>query len=732
MALPYEIFGRIFAQHVQAADEIIDQSLFGRFNRQYLKNLFVMGIAELEARDALRHQTPLIHAVKRKDLDAVLNLLAFGADPNNADNEGNTPLHHAVKTDSLLIVKLLLCFGADLNVRNNSQKTPSDVPNIDEKSASVLSRAEVWSRGFNTSKLLKAKTKKRHDAALAKVTREQQRRAMANQRERRTAKDKGNGDALRLLSLDGGGIRGLVLIQILLELERLVDGGDTQKKGQRTKDNFIQRHFDWVAGTSTGAILALALADGTSLIDCLRLYLRLKDDVFGPDARESHFGGYKPECLEKFLQDHFGKQRKMSDIQCGKMKVFATATDASKIPVKLVLLRNYDSPFVASAEHANTGNCIWKAARCTSAAPTYFSNVGGLIDGGIYANNPSNELLKEVYLCNELAKLDNESDRPPNDSIAFLLSLGTGRMPPRKLENIDVAFQPTFSSFVRSIDALNNLKTIMVNQVTNSDGAPVELSRTICHDKKVPFFRITPQLKDEIKLDTTDNVKIVKMMWKAKAYVSDEICARANRYKYSTHTIIYCALNSFQMRLAQGGIRANNYVTTTVQLREPHTIRQPTSDCLRVEIYRDGESVAVGRKDILLNILTVEPPSSSVDGANFVEFSDAHAELNSTAQRCEAKLRTNFIHNLTGESGQQRRHQQRPSPWQLSTFYWLALAGLFACLLLPPTTPPPVTDAHRHGIALSVPHWLRPSHTQHCVAAYILGLLTMYFFLQIN
>ncbi|KAL3072937.1 hypothetical protein niasHS_017911 [Heterodera schachtii] len=187
---------------------------------------------------------------------------------------------------------------------------------------------------------------------------------------------------------------------------------------------------------------------------------------------------------------------------------------------------------------------------------------------------------------------------------------------------------------------------------------------------------------------------------------------------------------------AQGGIRANNYVTTTVQLREPHTIRQPTSDCLRVEIYRDGESVAVGRKDILLNILTVEPPSSSVDGANFVEFSDgSDAALNSTAQRGEAKLRTNSIHNLTGESGQQRRHQQRPSPWQLSTFYWLALAGLFACLfclLLPPTAPPPVTDPHRHGIAFSVPHWLRPSHTQHCVAAYILGLLTMYFFLQMN
>ncbi|KAL3072938.1 hypothetical protein niasHS_017912 [Heterodera schachtii] len=58
----------------------------------------------------------------------------------------------------------------------------------------------------------------------------------------------------------------------------------------------------------------------------------------------------------------------------------------------------------------------------------------------------------------------------------------------------------------------------MVNQVNNSDGASVELTRTNCHEK-IPFFRITPQLRDEIKLDTTDNVQIVKMLWKAKAYV---------------------------------------------------------------------------------------------------------------------------------------------------------------------------------------------------------------------
>lgn len=67
--------------------------------------------------------------------------------------------------------------------------------------------------------------------------------------------------------------------------------------------------FEWIAGTSTGAILALALADGKNLIDCLRLYLKLKDDVFDAPVRP-----YSAENIEKFLQEEFGSNRTMSDI----------------------------------------------------------------------------------------------------------------------------------------------------------------------------------------------------------------------------------------------------------------------------------------------------------------------------------------------------------------------------------------------------------------------------------
>lgn len=83
-------------------------------------------------------------------------------------------------------------------------------------------------------------------------------------------------------------------------------------------------HFDWIAGTSTGgifqektrlsvppclAILALALSKGFSLTECLRLYLQLKDDVFQGSRT------YDAAPIERFLQEKFGVDTKMSEIK---------------------------------------------------------------------------------------------------------------------------------------------------------------------------------------------------------------------------------------------------------------------------------------------------------------------------------------------------------------------------------------------------------------------------------
>lgn len=87
----------------------------------------------------------------------------------------------------------------------------------------------------------------------------------------------------RLLCLDGGGIRGLILIQMLLELEIVVGVS-------------INRCFDWIAGTSTGGILALGLASGKTMKECLCLYFRMKELTFMGSRP------YSSEPLENILK----------------------------------------------------------------------------------------------------------------------------------------------------------------------------------------------------------------------------------------------------------------------------------------------------------------------------------------------------------------------------------------------------------------------------------------------
>lgn len=126
----------------------------------------------------------------------------------------------------------------------------------------------------------------------------------------------------RLLCLDGGGIRGLVLIQMLLEIEKLT----------QTPINHL---FDWVAGTSTGGILALALGAGKSMKQCLCLYLQMKEQAFIGSRP------YGSDNLEALLKDNLGAFSVMTDIV--HPKIMVTGVMADRKPVDLHLFRNYTS-----------------------------------------------------------------------------------------------------------------------------------------------------------------------------------------------------------------------------------------------------------------------------------------------------------------------------------------------------------------------------------------------------
>lgn len=182
--------------------------------------------------------------------------------------------------------------------------------------------------------------------------------------------------ALRVLSLDGGGLRGIFTLRLLEAIERLC--------GRR-----IQEIFDYCIGTSTGGIIALALFHAKmSVSETMALYERLGRDAFVKWVLSSSPHRYDHKKLEKLLQAEFGAADLGSQTD---PYVAVVAHRWDRTPNRLAVFANYSldkEPF----EHAGLGVPVWAAARATSAAPTFFQpctvDRRQYVDGGLVANNP--------------------------------------------------------------------------------------------------------------------------------------------------------------------------------------------------------------------------------------------------------------------------------------------------------------------------------------------------------
>ncbi|XP_055689252.1 85/88 kDa calcium-independent phospholipase A2 isoform X2 [Lutzomyia longipalpis] len=311
----------------------------------------------------------------------------------------------------------------------------------------------------------------------------------------------------RLLCLDGGGIRGLVLVQMLLEMEKL-------------SQTPISHMFDWMAGTSTGGILALGLATGKTMRQCMCLYLQMKEQAFVGSRP------YASEHLESMLKDNLGEFTTMTDIVAPKIMV--TGVMADRKPVDLHLFRNYKSASDILGIVTPTNNrrvpppapedqLVWRAARATGAAPSYFRAFGRFLDGGLIANNPTLDAMTEIHEYNmALRSVGREKEAIP---VSVVVSLGTGMIPVTELKEIDV-FRPDSiwdtAKLAYGISAIGNL---LVDQATASDGRVVDRARAWCSMIEVPYFRFNPQLSEDIPMDEKNDQKLINMMWEAKAYV---------------------------------------------------------------------------------------------------------------------------------------------------------------------------------------------------------------------
>lgn len=312
-------------------------------------------------------RTALHIMVLRRRLDCAVALLSRGADPNLGDSEGNRPLHFAAQVGCIPIIQCLIIFGADVDILNNAGETARHL--LDPKLIYFLSaigakrcspdmdncRDGCKSDGIYEGIPPPPVPMPTNRDTLNEILIEHTLKLLGEKYPNGRVPTKG-----RLLCLDGGGIRGLILVQCLLELESIL------KKP-------IVHLFDWIAGTSTGGILALAIASGRTMKECLCLYFRLKEQTF------VGLRPYPSEALETVLKETFGGDSVMANIKHPKLII--TGTLADRKPAELHIFRNYESPSSILRIQSNSPfepfispeqQFIWEAARATGAAPTYF------------------------------------------------------------------------------------------------------------------------------------------------------------------------------------------------------------------------------------------------------------------------------------------------------------------------------------------------------------------------
>ncbi len=167
----------------------------------------------------------------------------------------------------------------------------------------------------------------------------------------------------RMLALDGGGIRGLIALGILERIEALV----AEKTGKTLGD-----YFDYIAGTSTGAIIAAGLARGLTVAQLISFYRSSGEQMFEHSAlieRVKYF--YTADPLKTKLQQVFGPNTTLepNNLKCLLLVVTKNVTTDSPWPISSNPDAKYNDPH---RKDCNLRVPLWQLVRASTAAPVFF------------------------------------------------------------------------------------------------------------------------------------------------------------------------------------------------------------------------------------------------------------------------------------------------------------------------------------------------------------------------
>jgi hypothetical protein len=235
----------------------------------------------------------------------------------------------------------------------------------------------------------------------------------------------------RILALDGGGVRGLISLGMLERIEHVLAA-----RTPRPADFRLCHYFDLIAGTSTGSIIATALALGMRVDEIRTLYGEICPAVFKARAKGLWRPVYDHRPVEECLKKVLGTEQLQSDKLRTGLMICAKRIDTGS---PWVLTNNPRAKFWDSTDGRHKPNKeyeLWMLVRASTAAPLFFEPVevpitekggvydeqtGVFIDGAVGGhNNPSLQALMVATLPSYRFNWARGADK------LFIVSLGTG------------------------------------------------------------------------------------------------------------------------------------------------------------------------------------------------------------------------------------------------------------------------------------------------------------------
>lgn len=247
------------------------------------------------------------------------------------------------------------------------------------------------------------------------------------------------GGPKRILTLDGGGLKGIITLGFLQQIE------DRLKERHSAGAKFrLAHYFDLIAGTSTGAIIAAALAKGMTVAEVTAYYLTMGEKVFTRNwfRRGLIRARYDDRKLKSLLKDIFGAKTTLGDksLQTGLLLMTKRIDTGSPWPLGNNPRGRY---YAGASERGRVGNAdypLWQVVRASTAAPAFFDpeNLtinegasrrkavsGSFIDGGV---SPFNNPALQAFMY---ASLDGfRINWPIGADNLLIVSVGTGDADP--------------------------------------------------------------------------------------------------------------------------------------------------------------------------------------------------------------------------------------------------------------------------------------------------------------